>query len=256
MKRAQVAAQLYTLREFLQTPEEIARTLHRVKALGYDAVQVSGMGPIAETELRKIVDGEGLTICATHENGRRILEEPERVIDRLRQLNCRHTAYPFPHEIPADRAGVIALAVKLDEAARKFEAAGLTLSYHNHDLEFARFEGDLWLDLIYRHAPALRAELDLFWVQAGGGSPERWVEKMAGRQVLIHLKDYGMLLTPERARAMRPVGQGNLDWYRILPAAERSPGLEWYIVEQDVCQKDPFESLKDSLDYLVENFVD
>ena len=40
-----------------------------------DAVQVSGMEPVAEEELMKILDGEGLICCATHEPGKKIVEE-------------------------------------------------------------------------------------------------------------------------------------------------------------------------------------
>jgi sugar phosphate isomerase/epimerase len=41
---------------------------------------------------------------------------------------------------------------------------------------------------------------------------------------------------------MMEVGEGNLDWPAILDAA-REAGTEWYLVEQDTCQRDPFESL-------------
>ena len=37
-------------------------------------------------------------------------------------------------------------------------------------------------------------------------------------------------------------------------AAEKA-GAQWFIVEQDTCAKNPFDSLKDSFDYLKENFV-
>ena len=75
MKKSQIAAQLFTLRDFLKTPEDIAASLRKVKQIGYDAVQVSGMGPVAEEELVKILDGEGLICCATHEPGKKIVEE-------------------------------------------------------------------------------------------------------------------------------------------------------------------------------------
>ena len=45
---------------------------------------------------------------------------------------------------------------------------------------------------------------------------------------------------------MAEVGEGNLNWPSILEAAKEA-GVEWYIVEQDTCQRDPFESLSISL---------
>ena len=42
------------------------------------------------------------------------------------------------------------------------------------------------------------------------------------------------------------VGEGNLNWPAILAACKEA-GVIWYIVEQDICQRDPFESLGMSL---------
>ncbi len=47
-----------------QTPADIAQTFKKVKALGYDAVQLSELGPIDPAELKGILDDEGLTVCA------------------------------------------------------------------------------------------------------------------------------------------------------------------------------------------------
>lgn len=97
MKKNQLAAQLYTLREYLTNPADIADTLKKVRKIGYEVIQVSGMGPIAEEELLKIAQGEGLTICATHDSGAKILDETDAIIERLEKLNCKYTAYPYPH---------------------------------------------------------------------------------------------------------------------------------------------------------------
>jgi sugar phosphate isomerase/epimerase len=65
----------------------------------------------------------------------------------------------------------------------------------------------------------------------------------------VHLKD--MAITPERQQLMAEVGEGNMNWTGILEAC-REAGVKWYIVEQDICQRDPFESLKISFDNLQE----
>src|SRR5687768_5962039 len=130
MKLNQVAVQLFTLRDYCKTAADLATTAHKLRALGYTAVQVSGVGPIPEAEVVSILSGEGLTIRAAHEPGSVILDEPDRVIDRLRKLGCRLTAYPFPHGVDfTDLAQVKTLAAKLDVAGARLRAAGLTLGY-------------------------------------------------------------------------------------------------------------------------------
>ena len=52
------------------------------------------------------------------------------------------------------------------------------------------------------------------------------------------------------AHQMAEVMEGNLDWDSIIEAAQKA-GSEWAMVEQDICQRDPFESLKISYDNLI-----
>ncbi|MEI8245854.1 MAG: sugar phosphate isomerase/epimerase [Lentisphaerota bacterium] len=252
MKKNQIAAQLFTLRDFLKTPEDIAASLKKVKQIGYDAVQVSGMGPIAEEELVKILDGEGLICCATHEPGGKIVNETAAVIERLNKLNCKYTAYPFPHKVPASETEAVGIAQQLENAAVAMAAAGQVLTYHNHATEFTKFGGRTMLDIFYDEAPHLQGELDTFWVQHGGGNPVSWIRKLSGRLPLLHLKEFGIL---DSKITMYHIGGGNLEWDAIIPAAEIA-GVEWFIVEQDNCLIDPFESLKLSFEYLVSNHAD
>ncbi len=48
----------------------------------------------------------------------------------------------------------------------------------------------------------------------------------------MHFKD--MATSPENAPIMAEVGEGNLNWQRIIAACAQI-GVRWHIVEQDVC---------------------
>jgi sugar phosphate isomerase/epimerase len=127
--------------------------------------------------------------------------------------------------------------------AERLAQAGMDFSYHNHNHELARYGDKTWLEMLYEQAPPemLKAELDTYWIQAGGGDPVAWVRRCAGREPVLHLKD--MAVTPEREQRMAEIGEGNMNWPAILQAAEES-GVEWWLVEQDECYgRDPFESL-------------
>ena len=252
MKKSQIAAQCYTLRDYLRTPSSVDRAFAKVREIGFEAVQISGTAtdPAA---IKKYADLNGLTICATHESGDSLIGNTDAVIEKLNLYNCKHTAFPCPYEWQViNREAVLELAESLEAVAVKMEAAGKVLSYHNHNHEFRKIDGERILDIIYGAAPHLKAEIDTYWVQMGGCDPAEYVKKYAGRQEIFHLKDFGVLYP--RNSIMMPIGAGNLNWNAILPAAEAA-GVEWFIIEQDICHKDPFESLKDSYDYLVENFV-
>jgi sugar phosphate isomerase/epimerase len=248
MNSHQIAAQLYTLRDHLKTPADIARTLKRVRHIGYEAVQVSALGPIPDKDLARILREEGLVCCATHEGN--ILTEPEKVVEKLNTLACRTTTYPYPSGVTLNTLDdVKTLAARLNQAGKVFHDAGMTLAYHNHHIEFRRFEGRLMLEVLYAETDPryLQGEIDTYWVQFGGGDPVDWCRRLKKRLPLLHLKDYAV--DAEGKVVYAEVGRGNLDWDRIIPAAEKS-GCRWFIVEQDVCPVDPFESLKLSWEYL------
>jgi len=255
MKLSQVAAQCYTIREFCKNAADFAVSMKKVKTIGYAAVQISGVGPIPEDEIVKIVKGEGLVICATHENGKVITEETQKVIDRLGKLGTPYTAYPHPH-IPLNTIDEVkALAKAMDKAGEMMRKAGQVLTYHNHAVEFKKFGGKTMLDIFYDETGPtnLQGEIDTYWVQSGGGDPVAWCTKLKNRLPLLHLKDYGVG-ADGKGGVISEIGNGNLDWKRIIAAAEAS-GTKWFIVEQDTCPGDPFVSLTQSFDYIKANLI-
>lgn len=253
MKIHQVAAQLYTVRDFAKTPTEIAQTLKKIRAIGYQAVQLSGLGPMAESELVALLKGEGLTCCATHESGDMILNEPHLVVERLKKLGCRITAYPWPAGVKFDTlAGVKAFAARLNAAGKVLHEAGQVLCYHNHHIEFRRLGGKPVLEILFAETDPryLQGEPDTYWVQHGGGDPVAWCERLKNRLPILHMKDY--MVTTGNQATFAEIGNGNLDWKRIIPAAEAA-GCQWFCIEQDTCPGDPFDSLKQSFDYTKAN---
>ncbi len=239
-----IAAQLYTLRDFLSTPADIAATLRKVKKIGYPAVQLSGLGPIDTKELASMLQGEGLVAAATHVGYGELVNELPRVIDTHNQLDCKNTAIGgLPGEF-RNPAGYANFAKVGSGIARQLYAAGITFSYHNHSFEFEKFDGQTGMSIMFEQAaPMFLAEIDTYWVQHGGANPISWIQKMHGRMVIVHLKAMGIA---DAKQVMAEVGEGNLDWPGILSACRES-GVQWYAVEQDTCRRDPFESLTISL---------
>lgn len=249
MKLTQVAAQLYTLREHCKTAETFAASMKKVRAIGYTAVQISGVGPIPEDEIVRICKGEGLTICATHEGGKVICEEPQKVIDRLGKLGTKYTAYPHPH-LPYGTVDEVSRMIALiAQAGERLRAAGQVLCYHNHAGEFKRVGGKVILERLYREIDPhhLQGEPDTYWVAMGGHDPETWVHRLFARLPLLHLKDFK--IGDDGKPIMCEIGNGLLDFPGICAAADAA-GCEWFIVEQDQCPADPFDSLRQSFEYL------
>ena len=89
---AQIAAQMYTLRDFCKTEEGFIDACRRVKRMGYDGVQLSGVIELDGKETKKILDGEGLKAVVTHISLDAMENHTEAVIERHLGMDCRYAA--------------------------------------------------------------------------------------------------------------------------------------------------------------------
>lgn len=241
-----LAAQLYTVRDFCKTPEDIAATMRRIRDLGYEAVQTSGMGSIEPEALKQIVDEVGIEICATHTPYERMRDDPEAVIAEHKLWGCEYPAIGgLPQEYRTGAEGYSRFAREASQVARKLKEHGLTFAYHNHSFELEKFGRRTGLQILYEDSDpeVFTSEIDTYWIQHGGGDPAAWIRKLTGRAFIVHLKDMKM---KGREQQFAEVGEGNLNWPAILAACAEA-GTKWYIVEQDRCDGDPFDSLALSL---------
>lgn len=253
MNTKNVAAQLYTLREFTKTPQDIRNTMKRVRQMGYEAVQVSGMGAIDPDELKGIVDEYGLKICITHTPYDRIINDFDNVVREHKLWKCDYVGLGMiPKEFERSMKGYKTFAHSMSEIAKRFNEAGLKFAYHNHNFEFEKYDGITGMDILFNESDpeVFGFEIDTYWVQAGGADPVEWIYKVKGRMGVVHLKDMAII---NREQVYAEIGEGNLNWKTIIKACEET-GVEWYAIEQDECRRDPFESLNMSLDYLKKEF--
>ncbi len=250
MKQTTIAAQMYTLREFTQTPEGLREAFQKLKVIGYQAVQISGIGKIDPQLVKQYADEEGLVICATHVSWDRLVNDLEALAAEHKLWNCKYIGLGgLPGEYQNSKEGYRTFARLASEIALTLQKEhGLQFIYHNHDFEFERVDGVTGIEVLLEESDvnALGFELDLYWVQAGGGSPVDWVRKVQGRMQVVHLKDMAIA---GRKQVFAEIGEGNMNYKDIIKAC-RETGVEWYVVEQDVCRRDPFESLAISLNYL------
>lgn len=242
---AKIALQLYTVRDKMNTPAEIAKTLEAVAKIGYKNVEAAGWSITGAAELRRMCDDNGLKICSTHASFEDMQNNLAQIIEDHQIMG---TNYPgiggMPGEYRTSGESFATFAKLANEVGKKlFEQAGMIFSYHNHSFELAKFDGKIGLDILIENSCGdyLKNELDLYWIQHGGGSPVAWINKLGNRAPLIHFKDMGVSVDMQQHFA--EVGEGNLDWPSIIAACEAN-NVQYYIVEQDICQRDSLESVK------------
>ncbi|MBQ8440304.1 MAG: sugar phosphate isomerase/epimerase [Clostridia bacterium] len=241
-----LGAQLFSLRKFIKTPEDIRTTFEKVKAMGFDNVQFSGGGPIEAHELKAISEDTGLPIVCTHSAPDRILNDTEALIEEHKIFGCPVIGIgSMPKEFRENGDGVVRFIEEMKAPVEKILNSGLRFAYHNHDFEFKikTAEGEMIYDYMLRACPDWQFIMDTYWVEFAGHSAIDYIAKIgADRLTNIHYKD----MANTEAREICACGTGTLDFAAITEACLKNGGVENVLIEQDnaVSFDDPFGQME------------
>lgn len=279
MTTAKIGVQAMMLKEKF---EELGpyETLKKVSELGYNSVEISQIPMTDEnvTEIKRARDEFNLEVASLSANvkpapGNDDLETNfDKIVDNCKTLDVDLVRIGMlPFESMKSLETVLDFCREANEYAIKLKEHGIKLYYHNHHVEFKKYDGKFLLDIIAEECPDLGFEIDLHWVQRAGASPIDTLKRFAGKVDLIHLKDYRVGDIPEEAFAsldegdvmtfynaftniieFAELGQGSMDYKPIIEQALES-GVRYMLVEQDMLYgRDPFDCLADSRDHLIE----
>lgn len=260
-----LAVQLFTLRDFLTTETDFARSLEKVRAIGYQAVQLSAVGAmngaapeVSAARAKQLLDDNGLKCIATHRSWDDLANKTAAEIEFHHTLGCAYAAIggiPAPYNSQGAE-GYAAWARAAQPVIARLKSAGIAFGYHNHAFEFERAQrgpngsAKTFFDVLLENGgPDLTFEIDVYWIDHAGANARKWIEKLSGKIPVIHIKDKEMA---GNEPIMAPIGEGNLDWDELLPALDQS-GTQWIAVEQDNCYRDAFDCLKSSFEFLCDH---
>lgn len=237
-----IGVQLYTVRDLMK--QDFAGTLEKVAKVGYQEVEFAGYFDNKPAEVRKLLDGLGLTAPAVHVGIDLLRDKLDATLETAKIIGHKYIVCPWlaPEERTLEKYKEHAtLFNKAGEACKK---AGLQFAYHNHDFEFEAQGGKIPYDLLLAETdPKLvQMELDLFWIRKGGQDPLAYFEKHPGRFPLCHVKD---MVADEK---MVEVGAGKIDFAQIFSHSKHA-GLQHYFVEHDN-PGDALQSITTSYQYL------
>jgi sugar phosphate isomerase/epimerase len=274
-----IGLQLYTLGPDLRA--DLDGQLGQVAKIGYRTVELAGYLGRTPKELRAAFDRAGLTCPSAHVQGRPGGPDPsladlDRLIADCATIGVRHVVMPSfstpdrpefkqrPGEASLAYRTRLAQALTADDwkatadflnaRGQALKAAGLTMGYHNHNVEFAPKGATNGLEILLKGTdPALvQFEMDVGWVVAAGHDPFALLKAHPGRFRQMHVKDVLATTKPNFAFQQDPteVGSGIIDWKALLPAAY-AHGVRDFFVEQEPPFAHPrIESARISFDYL------
>jgi sugar phosphate isomerase/epimerase len=274
--RLPIGLQLYTLGD--EAGRDLDATFAQVAAIGYRDIELPGLYGKQPAAIREAAAKAGLSISSLHVpaqgmGGLSLGSPPQQLADILGALGVRRAVAPialFPADFRpsgGDMAAAIGkafaaagaepwkrTAALLNTAAAGLKPLGISVGYHNHNMEFAPI-GDTngWQILLRETDPRLvNFEVDVGWVAAAGLDPAAFLKQHHGRVAQLHVKDVAKGNAKNYAIQMKPaeVGSGTLDWKRILPAALQANVRNFYVEQEPPFTIPRIEAARKSYQYL------
>ncbi len=276
MNKPTIGVQMMMLRNKIEELG-IKETFKKVKEIGFSTVELSQvpMTPENVEAIRESLDELDMRVCATSgalkamapgmkmENLR---DDFDKIVADTKALGCKYIRIGMiSFDCLGSKDKIVEYTKELNEMGKRLKEQGLELYYHNHHVEFAKYDGKYIMDIMAEESDPeyLGFELDVHWLQRGGVNPLEWIKKLEGRTKIIHIKDYRISQTLDLSGGMEgimrsmadmvqfaEIGEGNLDMKAIIDLAGET-GVEHIFIEQDdTYGRDPFESLEISANNL------
>ena len=236
-----LGAQVYSVRNYIQTPEDYSQTMKKLKAAGYDTIQHAGPDIPDPYLLRDLTQEAGLAHICPNINKAPLLEDPKKVIECIRVLGCDSMMLPY---VGCNSRVTLESFLEgwkpLEAALLQLQEAGIRLCYHNHDFDIApmsNWDGS-FVDYLFENKPEWEFILDVAWSEYAGVDTMAYLDKLHKRLNCVHFKDFTATITAGHIPFFIACGEGKVN---LSTYAEKvkALGIEDVIVEQDNAQDYP-----------------
>jgi sugar phosphate isomerase/epimerase len=229
-----VGLELYSVRNELS--KDLFGTVKTVAKMGYEVVEFYSpyyqWTPQMATDVRKLLDDVGLKCHSTHNGANAFAPDGlQKAIDLNKTIGSHLVVMASPGGEMSGADGWKKIADTLNAAQEKLNAVGMAAGYHNHGSEWKAVDGTKRaMDILAANTSKnVVLQLDVGTCVAAGADPVAWINANPGRIKTMHCKDWK---AGEKQYAVN-FGDGDAPWKAIFDAAEKTGGLEFYLIEQE-----------------------
>lgn len=237
-----IGLQLFSV--WKEADKDFLGTVKKVADLGYKGIQFAGFNNTPANALKEVMDDKGIISAGAHVGIKQLLcEELEKTFQYHDTIGNHLIICPaLPKEMRQTADDYKKTAEKLNQIGEACQKAGFTFGYHNHEFEFNEFDGETGFDLLFENTdPELvKVELDCFWATYVDHDPLEIIKKYKDRVISLHIKDMKIV---NGEKIGTEVGNGQLDFETLIKVS-KGFGVQWFTVEQEEFEIDPFEALK------------
>lgn len=240
-KNVPVGLELFSVRD--QLKEDLMGTVRQVARLGYQGVEFFSpyfsWTPDYAKQVRTLLDDVGMKCYSTHNSASSFAaENVEKAIELNRILGSKYIVMASAGKVEG-LDGWKKVAESLNRGAEKMKPAGIRAGFHNHQMEFLPIGAKRPIEVLAANTGKdIVLQLDVGTCVHAGSDPVAWIQANPGRIQSMHLKDWSR--SPNAYRVL--FGEGDVPWKQVMEAAERTGGIEYYLIEQEGSDFPPMET--------------
>ncbi len=196
-----------------------------------------------------------MKVCVTHTPIQRIFTDLPAVIREHQEWGCPSVGLGNLESYYLDDGyeGYTRFINDIAPVVKELKENGMYFSYHSHSFEFIKYNGVTMYDrLVDETDPeGFHFIQDSFWMKYGGLDHPHYMRRVAGRMQVMHVKDFTAKMNNlgHMNGVTGTIGEGNINYPPLLKVAEET-GVKVLAIEQDHCDRDPFDCLSDAFSAL------
>lgn len=253
MSKPKIALQTWTIRQYLKSEENILELLRQIKSMGYNYLELGGVGRLSPIEFQELLAKCKLNVIGLHEpslssgNLDDLLEE---VKNRCNVFKTKFVTVSWDTSMARTYKAYTEYASLCVVAAQKLNKENITLCYHCFDFDLrplAGHEGKTGLDIIMEEtlAEGMLVQFDTFFIERVRYDLKLLLDKYGQRCKLVHLDDI------DNNDYYAPLGEGRIPWPDTITAFCDSCSVKYFIVEHETNK--PLEWIRISHDFWEKN---
>jgi sugar phosphate isomerase/epimerase len=233
VRKIPVGIELYSVRDELA--KDMPGTLRTVARQGYEVVEFFSpyfdWTPQIAMEARKVMDDSGIKCNSTHNNTPSFTVEGLKKAIELNQIIGSRNIIMAQGPRITTLDGWKALGEQLAMVSDQLKPLGMGTGYHNHAQEWPLLEGKRPMDVLAASSSKdVTLQFDVGTCVEAGQDPVAWINANPGRIRSVHCTDWG---TGQSRGYSVAFGEGDCPWQKIFEAAEKTGGVQYYLIEQE-----------------------
>lgn len=238
----EIGIQVSSVKPLLLTEEQVTQAFRRMAALGSKVVQLQWVDPSVSPEfIAKNLEDNGIVSVSVQDFYDLVTQDLSYYIRLNQETGGTWLCVSRIPERLKSKDGLDAYIAELRTLQGQLDAFGQKVCFHPVSTDFNAVPEMNAVEYLLDAMPELDICLDLYHLNRNCDDMPGFIRRYGSRICMVHFKD-------AKGDTLVPAGQGDTDWSGVVEAC-LEVGVPYGFVEQEKWDRDPYDCLKEAMDW-------